>query len=985
MKPYNSSSIRTLHKKSFHILLCFFFIIEFSATGQNFPEGVPSTGRKVQSLNQDWKYFKGDAGNQASASQFNDNEWANVNLPHTYQLTSVNLDDCTDDNTQETFHRDICWYRRSIDVNAKPGQRVFLEFEGAHQLTEVWVNGKKAGAHAISGYTPFHFDITDLININGENKVSIKLDNRKTDQIPPDGDRWDYVLFGGLYRDVFLVVTDPLYVTFPWEKREAGVFITTPTVNLRNATVSVRTTVRNAGEKSKKCEVVTRVIDKDNIVVLKLHKKASIDPGREHTFIQTGGITENMRLWEFDDPYLYRVNTQILYEGKVVDMVENPLGLRWFEMRPGVGFCMNGKPVELVGANRHQQFPYVGDAVPDNLHWADAYKFKASGMNVVRLAHYPHDNAFFDACDKLGILVCEEPPTWIEFGPEIWMDRLEESFRRTIRNHRNHPSAWGWGAGINHRGPVQRLQYAAKEEDPTRITMNNGTLWTGPQHAGVTDLYAVMDYRGARRPKDQFLFAMEHSGSEDTWGNQKIVSRYKADPDLIGLTLWSAHDSYSFIKRGEQYPNLSRWSAAAWDIFRLPKPVYWWMKSEMTTEPMVHIPDHRAQNDSTIIVFSNCDEVELLIEGKSIARLKPCHAPEVAHLNSPAFVFDSTWESGTITAKGYINNKIVAEHSLKKPGEAHHIELEFDKDCQPLYADGSSIALAFARICDKNGTTVVDYNPEVSFEVSGSASIVGGEDIGSNPVKWENGIAPVLVRMGTEAGEINLIASAKGLKNGNAVISSKAWTSNHVLQNAKPIRDVLRLRIDLGNPEQHVQDQFVAWSWSDKGNAKQSFIVEDKNKINVSIESVGDSLKWTHTWGVPGDLSFMIEDGVEINAPGKIMLTFNNLPEGEYSLKSWHHRLTGEKDEAPVLKIEVSDANSEVQIVKSDYQPTYGRKIQISTAGGGNRGDGGSNKAAKGFSLLEFKATKGQSVKIVFSSEENKGTIGLNGFDLKAK
>ena len=324
----------------------------------------------------------------------------------------------------------------------------------------------------------------------------------------------------------------------------------------------------------------------------------------------------------------------------------------------------------------------------------------------------------------------------------------------------------------------------------------------------------------------------------------------------------------------------------------------------------------------------------------------------------------------------------MAEHSIRKPGKPDHLELEFDSDCLPLYADGSSIALAFARICDKNGTTVVDYNPEVMFKVSGPASIVGGESIGSNPVHWENGIAPVLVKMGKQAGKIILTASAKGLKKANAEMNTLEWTSDCIAQNMKPIRDLLRLRVDLGNPEQHVQDQFLAWSQSKKGNGTASFKVDDYPEIKVSIQSDGDSLNWTNTWGVPGDLSFMIEDAAEMKSPGKIILTFENLPEGKYGLKTWHHRLTGEKADAPIIEISVSDAQGENQIVKTDYQPTYGRKIQISTAGGGNRGDGGSNKGAKGFSLISFKAAKGQLVKITFSTSVEKGTIGLNGFDL---
>ncbi|KAA3663030.1 MAG: glycoside hydrolase family 2 protein [Calditrichaeota bacterium] len=974
-------------KTYFKLFLIFIFAVAHVLAGQNkkLPQGFPETERQKINLNVEWLYHIGDAKNNPHEVVYDDSGWEKVVLPHTYKLTTINLDDCEDDKSQPTFHRDVSWYRREIAVNAKPGQRVFLEFEGAHQKTDLWVNGAYVGEHAISAYTPFHFDITDHVKSGQKNLIAIKLDNRTTDQIPPDGHKWDYILFGGLYRDVYLVVTDPLHVTFPWEKREAGIFITTPTVSKDDATISIRTTVRNASDRLKKATVVSRVLDADNKVVLKLKSKAPVPAGMDHTFLHTGGIDENVRLWSFDDPYLYRVNTQILDGEKIVDVVVNPLGLRWFEMRPDAGLLLNGEPVELVGVNRHQQFPYVGDAMPNSLHWADAVKMKKAGMNIVRLAHYPQDDAFFDACDKLGMLICEEPPTWIEFGPEIWMDRLEESFRRTIRNHRNHPSVWGWGAGINHRGPLKRLQYASKEEDPTRVTMNNGTVWTGPQNSGVTDVFAVMDYRNPPLPDGEYLFAMEHSGSRDTRKLQHIVSKYKAEPRRIGLTSWSAHDNYSFADRQKTIPNLSRWSAATWDAFRFPLPTFYWYKSELTTKPMVKIADDLAQKDSLLVVFSNCDELEILQDGKSLGKFKPSDDPKRAHLNSPSFEMPFEWKSGEITAKGFIDGKHVTTDKKAKPGKAHQLKVFIDEDCAPFYADGSSIFFAWAEMQDKRGNRIEKDTPMITFEIDGPAEIVGDASIGANPVTWQNGFAPVLIRADRMPGKITVKAKTDGLKSGRASFQTIAWSNDEIARHAKPIFEPLRLKVDLGAPEQHPQEDFILWSEKSGVNAEKKYVLENGIAIKTKLETTADSLNWMFSWGVPGDLSFMIEDGVSIPASKELHLVFENLPAGEYLLKTWHHVLTGKRAEAPSFKIQVDDSGGKGRMENADYSPTFGRKIKVSGAGVGGAGDGGSNLGAAGFAQINLQSDGKTPVIVKFIGKSDIGTIKLNGFDLEAE
>ena len=588
-------------------------------------QGFPQTARRKTSLNRGWRYHPGACTGELTSADFDDSSWEEVSLPHSYRLTSLDLDGCKDDKYQKTFHRDISYYRRSFRCSGRRDVRVYLEFEGAHQVTDLWINGEHIGQHAIGGYTPFHFDISSAVDFQGENSLVLRLDNRRNPDVPPDGGPYDYVKFGGLYRSVYLVEKDELQFEFPWEHRNAALRITTPTVKPHQATVAVETTLANLGDSVRECSLLTRVLDHEGRVVLKMESPGRILPGQRKTFYQTGGFQgADFRLWSCEDPYLYRVHSMILEDHRPVDALVNPLGIRKVELLEGQGFFLNGKPLTLIGGNRHQHYPYIGDAVPDSLHRQDALQMKEAGFNVVRLAHYPHCNAFIEACDELGIFVYEEAPSWIEFGSELWMDRLEEAQRRMIRNHRNHPSILIWAAGINHRGPVERMQYAAKEEDPSRWTATNGCQWCGPQTSWCCDILSTMDYQ-FRPLQPEFVFMMEHGGSADGERNQHYINYYLKHPQVFGMTFWTSHDHSTFNPKTGRGRN--RTDKHMCDLFRLPRPAWHWYRSELTKAPMVFIRDSWNDLNGEVVVFSNCGEVELFLNGRSLGRNPPVGRP----------------------------------------------------------------------------------------------------------------------------------------------------------------------------------------------------------------------------------------------------------------------------------------------------------------------------------------------------------------------
>lgn len=931
------------------------------------------TGRRKLCINTGWRFQLGDDKAYAKAD-FDDRSWALVSVPHSLKLTSLALDGCDDDKTQPTFHRDIAWYRRTIEVSDRPG-KVFLEFEGAHQVTDAWVNGRPVGRHAIGGYTPFHFDITEQVR-PGRNVVALRLDNRRRDDTPPDPGPFDYIKFSGLYRDVYLVETSPLHVTFPWEAFYAGVYVTTPTVDPlnRNATVAVRTTVRNEGPDPRTCRLQTRIVDRDGLVVLRLDDQIAIPAGADHTFNQCGGIEKDLHLWSCDDPYLYRVHTVVLSEGEQVDIVENPLGIRSIELNKHDGFLLNGRPVKMIGANRHQHYPYIGDAVPDSLHARDVRQFKQLGFNTIRTAHYPQDNALLDACDELGILVYEEPPTWISIGNQAWFDNLEQAARRMVRNHRNHPSVVIWGAGINHRGYVPRLHYAVKQEDPTRWTASNNSEWTGWQTSGVCDLFTNMDYGGIKDwSGEEYLFAMEGGGGQNT------VSRYKSDPLRIGLTTWTAHAYYTFHLKADRS---NRMRSGMMDGFRTPNPSLQWYQTEMRDDPVVVIAEAWKAGIKDLRVYSNCDEVELRINGATLARRGSTQEPRKAHLNSPEFVFEigDRYQSGELVAVGFVDGQEKARDQVRTPGEPVALRLRLDLADRELTADGADIVMAYVQVVDRHGTILRDADPEVTFSAEGPAGIVGDGILpDANPIRpVRHGVAPAMIRASTEPGRIVVRAEASGLEPAEAVVTSVRADPDQMAFARRPVYDFETVRVDLGETGQLVQFGWTPWYGDNNQTAETDF--PEMGGFTARLRpAAGDGItRWLGEMNVKGFQGFVIGEGVCVIDDQGLALEFAGLPKGHYRLKTYHHApksntnsMDPNRERLKTLKIHEIPVATTLRVAAGDSFST------VSVTAGNNLPDSG-----PGTATVTFAVRDNNPVTVVVSDDAGAKGVWLNGFEL---
>ena len=326
----------------------------------------------------------------AQETAFTDSSWEQIFLPHTW-----NASDGSDEVAG--YFRGLGWYRKHFVLGEElRGKRIFLEFEGVNQVAELWLNGKRVGEHK-GGYTSFEFDVTTAAQFGaGGNVLTVKVNNLYDLNIAPTI-KTDLTFYGGIYRDVWLRITEPVYV--------AEAYWQTPSVSETAATIDVFASVGNPEKRAGEYQIVHEILDAQSNVVGKA--SARISAAGQGPLKQTIRIS-NPRLWSPDSPYLYRIRTSLVEGSRTWDTSEIPLGLRWFSFDADKGFFLNGKRLQLQGTTWHQSYPGMGDALPNSRHYADMKGIREMGCNFFRTSHYPHDPAVIEACDQLGLLVLEE-------------------------------------------------------------------------------------------------------------------------------------------------------------------------------------------------------------------------------------------------------------------------------------------------------------------------------------------------------------------------------------------------------------------------------------------------------------------------------------------------------------------------------------------------------------------------------------------------
>lgn len=501
---------------------------------------------KLISLNDQWQFSKDQSG-AAALPGLNSLNWEKLSLPHTWNAFDV-MDDVPG------YYRGIGWYKRKLKIDpALKGKDIFISFNGAYQETEVYINGKLAGSH-IGGYTKFIIPVSKFLNYQND-EIEVKVNNRFNEDIPPL--TADFTFFGGIYRNVNLIVTNPVHFS-KTDHGSSGVYITTPAVSKTAATVKVKSLIENTAATAEKIQISTELVDAAGQTVASQISSLVIPAGSAKEIVQDFKPVKTPRLWSPEDPYLYRAITKIISAKTkaVIDEVSNPVGFRWFKFDAATGFFLNDKPLKLIGASRHQDYEGLGNAVPDALQIRDIEFLKKMGGNFLRVAHYPQDPQILEACDRLGILASVEIPLVNTITEsEAFTQNSKNMLVEMIRQSYNHPSVVIWAymneillrtkfGGDKPRQEIyfkhitelaQTLEDLTRKEDPSRYTMiaNHGAF-EAYNRIGLTKIPMIVGWN---------LYSGWYGGTLDDFGKfldkhhkelgdkPMLVTEYGADAD----------------------------------------------------------------------------------------------------------------------------------------------------------------------------------------------------------------------------------------------------------------------------------------------------------------------------------------------------------------------------------------------------------------------------------------------------------------------
>jgi len=718
----------------------------------------------------------------ATEISYDDSQWQPITLPHTWNAHDV-MDEWPG------YWRGIGWYRKHFRLDpAWRGKRLFLEFEGVNLVSHFWLNGRRLGEHK-GGYTGFEFEITQLARFDAENVLAVQVDNLYHDTIPPTV-KSDYNFYGGIYRDVWLRVTDTAsIVSVDW---------TTPAVSEAKAELRIRTSVSNGSGAARRLIIEHQILDPAGRVVDSF--ASLMDAGVEAGSDAAGPRTiAAPRLWSPDTPNLYTIRTTARDGERVLDAVDTPLGFRWYRFDAQSGFFLNGKRLQIQGTNWHQSYPGMGNALPNSRHWKDMSLIREMGANFWRTSHYPHDPATMEASDRLGLMVWEELPVNKEIGdPDEYIANVSQMAREMIARDRNHPSVvlWGFAGEINAPMDISKRVVASvtklyHELDPSRPVVMHAPR--GEEIASLVDVVGEdaggeTDAEHAAHPERKFMvgeYAAALMGRGIYGGgpnseelacarHERHLAEINKRPWIAGGCIW-----HQFDYDGESYdmvtPHVTAFGMA--DIWRIPKDVYFFYQSQWSSKPMVHIAGHwtwpgQEGKMRTVKVYSNAASVELFLNGK------PLGAPsgeKMAGLLHPPFVWRVPYQPGVLRAVAHAEGKETADER-KTAGEAAKIVLETDEP-KLVSGDRESLAYITAYVTDKNGTVVPDATQAITFTLYGPGELLPQTWLGHGTgLTWNvvAGMTRIALRATERSGGAVVSAVSPGLRMGRVNVDITA-------------------------------------------------------------------------------------------------------------------------------------------------------------------------------------------------------------------
>ena len=738
-----------------------------------------------------------DYTNFESSKVLNPADWKEVNLPHDWCVEGTFVHDNTLGSQPAGsgyLPVGVGFYRKEFEIpEANKEKKISIEFDGIFRNSTVWVNGHLLGNYE-SGYTPSNYDLTDVLRYGNEGRNIILV---KVDATQPEG--WWYEGCG-IYRHVWLTKTDRLHVA------RFGTFVTTPSVSPDEASVNIKTMLKNEYKTAKNITLVSKIVNSKGVVLDTQTSTQSIPSFDQPEISQTGTIRKPL-LWSPETPYLYKVLTEVTENGNIIDTYETTFGVRTVELNRN-GVFLNGKLYPVKGTCNHQDFAGIGVALPDKINLYKLKLLKEMGSNGYRCSHHPPTPELLNMCDSLGMLVLDEN-RHLSSSKENLKD-LETMLYRD----RNHPSIFMWSMENEEaiQGTVTGARILETMVETTHRIDPSRKVTAAMNHArndgGYSDVLDVVGYnygdKGLAYVKDhekyhnRVIFCTEGTSFvstrgeyENSWGKgytsnsiiwQPNWGPYPGEdwadivkyPYLGGLFVWTGFDY-----RGEPTP--FRWPCVSshfgiMDICGFPKDGYYAYKAAWTNEPVVHIFPHwnwqGKEGDSIKIhCYTNCDEVELLLNGKSQGKKK---AEPFKKL-----IWTVIYKPGKLEAKGYRGGKLATKDIVETTSTPAQVAL--NSDVNNIKADGCDVAVIRVAIKDEKGRVVPTANNLVKFTIEGPGKIIGTGN--GNPTSHEpdkasqrmafNGYCMVLVQSEKQSGIIKLKVSSETLKGSEVILNAE--------------------------------------------------------------------------------------------------------------------------------------------------------------------------------------------------------------------
>ncbi len=781
---------------------------------------VKNSGREVFNFNVGWRFLKGKAA-LAELSDFDDSAWEVVNCPHGLEWIST-------ESSGSNNYQGEAWYRKHFSIESSiENKELSLYFEAVMGKCKVWLDGELLAEH-FGGFLPFSVNLTGKLKAGKNHVLAVWADNSNDPDYPPGKaqDVLDFSYFGGIYRDVWLVAKNAVFVS---DSNNAGIvaggglFVRTTSIADSHASINIQADIRNESAKTENVQVLLLLKDADGQLVSQSAVQVKID-SHSSAKINKDLKVEQASLWSPANPYLYRLEVLVQNKKKeTIDGVATKVGVRIIDFRGKEGFFLNNKPYQgkLMGVNRHQDHAYVGNALPNLGQWLDARILKDAGCDIIRAAHYPVDPAFMDACDALGLFYIVATPGW-QFWNEkpIFAQRVFDDIRNMVRRDRNHPCVLMWEPILNETWYpddfAQKVHQLVHEEYPYQgaFTVCDAeakgqehfdVIYSHPFESGFwSNKYAntpenVKKLMIHYEKENRCIFTREWGDCVDDWNSHNSPSRvsrgwgehaqlvqvnHYANPDYI-YTCWeSLHQTppqhvggalwHSFDHQRGYHPDPFYGGIA--DVFRQPKYSYYLFASQRDVSennaPMVYIAHEMTPfSEKDVTVFTNCEEVRLIVLGKDTLTQKP--ADQGLKMPHPMVVFKDVFDfmelkslnrqrkssQACLVAEGFIGGKVVARYEKRPALRPAKIVLSIENKGMTLEANGSDFVTVVASVTDAAGNVKRLNNSTIRFDVEGEGELLGGAENEANPRKLEWGTAPALIRSMLKSGVIKVKAS----------------------------------------------------------------------------------------------------------------------------------------------------------------------------------------------------------------------------------